>query len=237
MSKKNEIKEEELQPEELEQQEQEKQEAQEEQAEEGSKLEAELEEAQQQIEDLKDKNLRIVFLALVCCLTFGSSLLADMAVDHWRGHYGTVDRRYKNFDRAVATEEVTDCDKNWQIYAPDNGGIHYAETYTLDYLGIYDDTSVSAYKSDPEQLRSDLETMCLRSDAQYLLMTVGETDDSYRSDEILIISVLPNTFDLTLYSEDGSEKTYKNVKDGDTISSGESFDFDMTHRPEAIIVK
>ena len=60
MSKKNEITEEELQPEELEQQEQEKQEAQEEQAEEGSKLEAELEEAQQQIEDLKDKNLRMM---------------------------------------------------------------------------------------------------------------------------------------------------------------------------------
>ncbi len=60
MSKKNEIKEEELQSEELEQQEQEKQEAQEEQAEEGSKLEAELEEAQQQIEDLKDKNLRMM---------------------------------------------------------------------------------------------------------------------------------------------------------------------------------
>ncbi len=60
MSKKNEIKEEELQQEELEQQEQEKQEAQEEQAEEGSKLEAELEEAQQQIEDLKDKNLRMM---------------------------------------------------------------------------------------------------------------------------------------------------------------------------------
>ena len=60
MSKKNEITEEELQPEELAQQEQEKQEAQEEQAEEGSKLEAELEEAQQQIEDLKDKNLRMM---------------------------------------------------------------------------------------------------------------------------------------------------------------------------------
>ena len=60
MSKKHEITEEELQPEELEQQEQEKQEAQEEQAEEGSKLEAELEEAQQQIEDLKDKNLRMM---------------------------------------------------------------------------------------------------------------------------------------------------------------------------------
>ncbi|MBQ3914739.1 MAG: nucleotide exchange factor GrpE [Paludibacteraceae bacterium] len=60
MSKKNEITEEELQQEELEQQEQEKQEAQEEQAEEGSKLEAELEEAQQQIEDLKDKNLRMM---------------------------------------------------------------------------------------------------------------------------------------------------------------------------------
>lgn len=60
MSKKNEITEEELQPKELEQQEQEKQEAQEEQAEEGSKLEAELEEAQQQIEDLKDKNLRMM---------------------------------------------------------------------------------------------------------------------------------------------------------------------------------
>ncbi len=60
MSKKNEIIEEELQQEELEQQEQEKQEAQEEQAEEGSKLEAELEEAQQQIEDLKDKNLRMM---------------------------------------------------------------------------------------------------------------------------------------------------------------------------------
>ena len=60
MSKKIEITEEELQQEELEQQEQEKQEAQEEQAEEGSKLEAELEEAQQQIEDLKDKNLRMM---------------------------------------------------------------------------------------------------------------------------------------------------------------------------------
>ena len=60
MIKKNEITEEELQQEELEQQEQEKQEAQEEQAEEGSKLEAELEEAQQQIEDLKDKNLRMM---------------------------------------------------------------------------------------------------------------------------------------------------------------------------------
>lgn len=60
MSKKNEITEEVLQQEELEQQEQEKPEAQEEQAEEGSKLEAELEEAQQQIEDLKDKNLRMM---------------------------------------------------------------------------------------------------------------------------------------------------------------------------------
>ena len=63
MSKKNEITEEELQQEELEQQEQQEQqeqEKQEAQAEEGSKLEAELEEAQQQIEDLKDKNLRMM---------------------------------------------------------------------------------------------------------------------------------------------------------------------------------
>jgi len=54
MSKKNEIKDEELQPEEVEQQEQE------EQAEEGATLENELAEAQQQIEDLKDKNLRMM---------------------------------------------------------------------------------------------------------------------------------------------------------------------------------
>lgn len=54
MSKKNEIKDEELQPEELEQQEQE------EQVEEGATLENELAEAQQQIEDLKDKNLRMM---------------------------------------------------------------------------------------------------------------------------------------------------------------------------------
>ena len=185
----------------------------------------------------KDKNLRIIVLAGVCCLTFVSSLLANMAIDHWKGHYGTVDRRYKNFDRAVASEEVTDCDKNWQIYAPDNGGIHYAENYTLDYVRIYDDSPVSAYKYKEEELSPELETMCLRSDTQYFLMTAGEVDSALNADELTIVTVLPNVFDLTLYTDDGKSVTFEDVTDGEVIQSGADVDFDMTKRPEAVLVK
>ncbi|MDO4864588.1 MAG: hypothetical protein Q4A05_10510, partial [Ruminococcus sp.] len=85
-------------------------------------------------ECVRDKNLRMLVLAFVCVTAFVSSLTADMTVDHWKNYYTTVDRRYKNFDRTVASEEITDCDSDWQIYAPDNGGIHYEEPYTLDYI-------------------------------------------------------------------------------------------------------
>lgn len=185
----------------------------------------------------KDKNLRITYLSIICCLTFASSLFADMNNDHWKTHYETLDRRYKNFDKTVSSDEITDCDKNWQIYAPDNGGIHYQERYTLDYLGIYDDTPVSSYKSKDSDLSSDLDTMCIRSDIQFLLMTAGETNSVLNSDKITIITILPNIFDITLYTDKGNTVTYNNIHDGDVISSGDSFDFDMTKRPEVSLVK
>lgn len=186
---------------------------------------------------LRDKNLRIVFLSGICCLTFASSLVADMIIDYWKGYYGTLDRRYRNFDKAVSSELVTDCDDTWQIYAPDNGGIHNLEIYTLDYVELYDDSPVSAYKYKEEELSQKLDTMCLRSDEQFILMTAGEIDSEMNADELTILTVLPNTFDITLYTDEGAAVTYEDVSDGDVITSGSNVDFDMSKRPEVVLVK
>ena len=68
-------------------------------------------------------------------------------------------------------------------------------------------------------------------------MTAGEVDSALNADELTIVTVLPNVFDLTLYTDDGKSVTFEDVTDGEVIQSGADVDFDMTKRPEAVLVK
>ena len=139
---------------------------------------------------LKGKNFRIIGTVFMTSILLGLCICADLSVTFWNNYYAPLTRRYKNFDRAVATEEVTNCDDKWQIYAPDNMGIHASDAYTLDYIGIYDDTPAASYVLKEDQLVTDKKTLCMRSDKDYLLMAVGETDKELSADSVEIVSVL-----------------------------------------------
>ena len=133
----------------------------------------------------------------------------------------------RKVSRACASEEVTDCDKNWQIYAPDNMGIHASESYTLDYIGIYDDTPAASYVLKEDQLVTEKQTLCMRSDKDYLLMAFGETDKNLAADELTVASVLPMKFDVVLKSTTGKEETIKGVSNGDVIKLPDGERIDM----------
>ena len=179
---------------------------------------------------LKSDNLRILYLICTGFMVFGLSIAADLNIDYWKGHYTALDRRYRNFDRAVSSDTVTDCDSNWEIYAPDNMGIHAKEEYNLGYLKIYDDTPAGRYIRNENELEDGREIMCLRSDENYLLMTAGETDRELCSEEITIVTILPQTFDIILQTESGEEEVYTNVSDGTVIHCPDNDPFDMHFR-------
>ncbi len=176
---------------------------------------------------LKGKNFRIIGTVFMTSMLLGLCICADLSVTFWNNYYTPLTRRYKNFDIAVATEEVTNCDSNWQIYAPDNMGIHAAESYTLDYIGIYDDTPAASYVLKEDQLVTEKQTLCMRSDKDYLLMAFGETDKNLAADELTVASVLPMKFDVVLKSTTGKEETIKGVSNGDVIKLPDGERIDM----------
>ncbi len=179
------------------------------------------------------RNLRTLFITFTGAVTVLSSLSADCINLHWQQHYDTLDRRYRNFDRAVSSEEVTECDSGWQIYAPDNVGIHFLEHFTIDYIELYDDTPAAHYTYEEQKLEDGLETLCMRSDVNYYLMALGDTGDDLTTEEVTIVTVMPKTFDIVLYTSNGQSVQFDAVKDGDVLRCA-SGSFDLSRRIEAV---
>ena len=181
---------------------------------------------------LNSKGLRILGVSVISCVVVFLSLSSDYVVKYWGDYYIEADRRYKNFDRAVSSETIVSCDSGWQIYAPDNAGIHALESYTLDYIGIYDDTPAGGYTDKAGQLSEGKETMCMRSDEDYLLMAVGEVDEELHADEVTIVTVLPGTFDVIMHTGSGEEIMYEDAADSYILTAPEGDSFDMSVRIE-----
>lgn len=145
-------------------------------------------------------------------------------------HYDRLSIRYRNFDEAVSSDEIVSCDGGWQIYAPDNQGIHLLETYTLDYIRIYDDTPASVYVSEAAELEKEKKTVCMRSPENYQLMVIGNVDEALCAESVTVESILPNTFDVVLCTADGEKRVFEDVKDDDVLSCPDGSMIDMSVR-------
>lgn len=178
----------------------------------------------------KGRNVRITFLAVMSAAVFFVCLSADALTNIWRVHYDRLSIRYRNFDEAVSSDEIVSCDGGWQIYAPDNQGIHLLETYTLDYIRIYDDTPASVYVSEAAELEKEKKTVCMRSPENYQLMVIGNVDEALCAESVTVESILPNTFDVVLCTADGEKRVFEDVKDDDVLSCPDGSMIDMSVR-------
>ena len=184
---------------------------------------------------LRQKNLQVLYLILLGTAVCLTSLMSDFCVDYWKQHYAVLDRRYQNFDRAVSSRSVADCDAGWQIYAPENAGIHYVERYTLDYIALYDDTPAGGYVFQADKVDSGKRLLCLRSDAQYLLMAEGEMQPDFTAAELRVVTALPEQFDVVLHTASGAAVSFTQVTDGTVLHCPEGDAFDMRSPVEAAV--
>ena len=178
----------------------------------------------------KNKNLRTLLLACAGAVVVLNSFTADYTNFYWCNYYGAQSVRYKNFDHAVASDEVTNCDSNWQIYAPDNMGIHKLSSYTIDYIRIYDDTPADSFVLTADKLKEDKNVLCMRSDPNYQLMILGEADDAFCSEEVTIATILPQEFNVVMHTKSGKEVVYSGITDDQTITAPDGDPFDMNVR-------
>lgn len=179
---------------------------------------------------LKKPVLQGIFLVLVMGFAGVMSLASDFTVDYWKARFAPQTVRYENFDRAVSSDVVTNCDDTWQIYAPDNTGIHSYEGYTLKYLMIYDETPAGGFVLSNGEINWSKHVLCLRSDISYQFMVAGEVDESFKTDRITFFTSQKEPRNIVLMTDDGEEVIYQNVTDGTVIESPEGKQFDMTYR-------
>lgn len=179
---------------------------------------------------LKPLWMRGLYVAAVLGLVIVLSLASDFTVDYWKARFLPQEVRYENFDRAVSSDVVTNCDASWQIYAPDNTGIHSYEGYTLKYLMIYDDTPAGGFVLNASEIDWSKHVLCLRSDISYQFMVAAEVDENYMTDKIAFFTSLDEPRNIVLQTDDGEEVIYQNVSDGDVIESPEGKRFDMSYR-------
>ena len=175
------------------------------------------------------RNTKQALHIVITVAVFAVSLSGAVVNDVWRGVLCENDIRYKNFDNAVSSEEFISCDDNFQIYAPDNPGIHLEEAYTEDYLKIYNPSDVK-YFCNAQELLPDREILCMRMPENYHFAVIAETDSQIHANRVVVRTVSKTPVNLTLYLSDGSEFSFKNATDGTVINAPAGFSFDLNKR-------
>lgn len=170
--------------------------------------------------------VRGILTAAVLCICLSASAVNAI----WKPHFEALLLRYRNFDYAVSML-LPAPEGTWQLYAPDNRGIHENQMYSEDYLRLYDPAGV-AYISDAEALSAAAQTLCIRSDADYRCTVSGEADGALRAQTLTFRSVTGAAFDVTLYDTDGEAVYYENVQNGNVLTLPEGKWFDLTVRVE-----
>lgn len=167
--------------------------------------------------------------AALVVLVFGICLTASAVTALSKPPYLANSLRYRNFDYAVSSEPISVCDASWQIYAPDNPGINLSETYTEDYLKIYNPAQVD-YITDATQLHPEKQTLCMRMPVNYAYAVIGAADGNLCADTVLFRTLVPEAFDLTLQTADGETVMYAAVRDGDVLTAPAGTAFDLQVR-------
>ncbi len=171
----------------------------------------------------RKKVLRWFFTGCVFCI----SLTATAVTQMWKPHFSELSLRYRNFDYAISTF-LPDCGSNEQLYAPDNAGIHLDRAFTEDYLKIYQPSGGVAYIHEAKDLYADRKTICMRMPDNYAYAVFGEMDSDFRTTELTFRTLVPESFNITLYDTDGEAVYYHDVKNGNLLSLPEGKYFDMT---------
>lgn len=179
---------------------------------------------------IKPPVLRVVYLLVLSCFVILFSFGSDFTVDYWKAKFMPQEVRYENFDVAASSDIIVNCDSDWQIYAPDNMGIHGLEEYTLKYFDIYDDTPVGGFVRTSDLINWEKNVMILRSDDSYTYMVAGEIDSEYHATQITFMTSLPGQFTVVMKTESGQTVTYRDITNGTVITCPEGDEFDMTYR-------
>ena len=177
----------------------------------------------------KQKISRISVLVTLSGTMFCVTIASGIVTNIWCTHYKTLSMRYRNFDYVASTEPVMNCDEAWQIYGPDNGGIHYADRFTEQYLHIYNHDDVR-YFHEPQNIADDRRILCLRSPENYEFSVLGETDEHLHAESVILRTLLPERFEVVLQTVSGETVTYPNVMEGDVLTAPEGDAFDLSVR-------
>ena len=172
------------------------------------------------------KAARVILSICVCFTCLAASSVTDM----WKPHFAELSLRYRNFDYVVS-QVLPGCDESWQICAPDNPGIHLDRAFTQDYLKIYNPENV-AYIHDPTALDGEKQTLCMRMPDNYAYAVLGEADSKLRADSVTFRTIVPESFNITLYDTAGAAVCYTNVRNGNQLTPPEGRQFDLSHRVE-----
>ncbi|MBR4200582.1 MAG: hypothetical protein IKQ91_04835 [Oscillospiraceae bacterium] len=177
-------------------------------------------------EGSRRKLLRGVMTAAV----FGICLTATAVNAVWKPHFMTLSLRYRNFNQAVSAV-LPNLTGTWQLYAPDNAGIHNSRDYTEDYLKIYNSGRID-YLTDARMLSDKNQILCIRMPENYAYTVAGNADSELRASKLTFRTLVPETFNITLYDTDGEAVYYENVKNGNILSLPEGKYFDLSLRVE-----
>lgn len=167
--------------------------------------------------------------AVLTALVFGICLMSSAVTDISLPDYLANSLRYRNFDYAVSSAEFTACDASWQVYAPDNLGIHHRKDYTEDYLKIYNPAQVD-YITDAAALNPEKQILCMRMPVNYAYAVIGAADETLCAETLTFRTLVPEPFDLTLQTSDGETVTFAAVRDGDTLTAPAGTAFDLQVR-------
>lgn len=177
---------------------------------------------------IHEKHRRTTAVILMTAFVFGMCLCATAMNRLFGGYFGELSLRYRNFDKAVSSELVTQCDETWQLFAPDNAGIHARPDYTEDYLKIYNPADVAYVQGgtarDPEK-----KTLCMRSPGDYAFAALCETDEALHAEAVTITTTLDEVT-VSLQLTDGDQYT-ATVEDGTVLHAPEGKAFDLSVRP------
>ena len=178
---------------------------------------------------IHEKHRRTTAVIVMTAFVFCMSLCASAANSLFRPYYAELSLRYRNFDRAVSAEIVTQCDDTWQLYAPDNAGIHARADYTEDYLKIYNSADVS-YVPGGTPRDPGKNTLCFRSPADYAFAVLGKTDDALHAQTVTVTTVQAGETGISLRLTDGTDYTAA-AADGTVLTAPAGTMFDLSVRP------
>lgn len=179
---------------------------------------------------LPEKHHRATVRVITTAIVFCVCLTANAITAIWRPFYDVLSLRYRNFDYIVSSEPVCSMTDDWQIFAPDNTGIHNDRALTEKYLTIYNPEHVD-YISDMEKLSAEKQTFCMRMPDNYTFAVTGTADSNLCASTVTVRTLMTDAVNIVIYDTDGNAIRYDNVRDGDSFSAPAGTSFNFRVRP------